>query len=291
MLDDLVARCTFPGDRQVLSCAVSGGADSLALLALARHAGHDVTAVHVDHGLRPGSRRDADVVRDAAGRFGAAFVSVRIELDPGPNLEARAREARYRALPPGCLTGHTADDQAETVLLALMRGSGPAGLRGIDPGNRPLLGLRRVETRDLCASLGLEAVADPANDDPRFDRNRVRHEVLPLLAEISRRDVVPLLCRSARIAGSMASFVESASSGIDGTDVAALRAADPVVASEALRRAHRERTGGCHPPDAASVERALRVVRGEAVATELSGGWSLRRRGGRLVWDHPASQR
>ena len=127
LADDLLARCTFPPDLGPVSCAVSGGADSLALLVLARHAGLEATAVHVDHGLRPGSAAEADVVAAAAQRLGAGFRAVQAAVEPGPNLEARARAARYAVLPSDVLTGHTADDQAETVLLNLLRGSGSTG--------------------------------------------------------------------------------------------------------------------------------------------------------------------
>ena len=160
---------------------MSGGADSLALLVLAVEAGCDATAVHVDHGLRRGSAAEADVVAEVAARHGAAFETIRVEVGDGPNLEARARRARYAALPDDVLTGHTADDQAETVLLNLLRGSGLDGLAGYDPARRPLRLLRRRETHKLCADLGIQPVHDPSNDDPRFRRNRVRHELLPLL--------------------------------------------------------------------------------------------------------------
>ena len=100
----------------------------------------------------------------------------RVVVAPGPNLEARARSARHGALPAGALTGHTADDRAETVLLNLLRGAGPTGMRGVarDP-RRPLLALRRHETQALCEALGLQVVVDPSNHDPAFRRNRVRH--------------------------------------------------------------------------------------------------------------------
>ncbi|MDQ3145596.1 MAG: tRNA(Ile)-lysidine synthetase, partial [Actinomycetota bacterium] len=123
---------------------VSGGADSLALLVLSVEAGCEVTAVHVDHGLRPGSGDEAGVVAEAAARWGAAFRAESTVVEPGPNLEARAREARRSALGDGAMTGHTLDDQAETVLLNLLRGAGADGLAAMAPGpGKPLLGLRR----------------------------------------------------------------------------------------------------------------------------------------------------
>ncbi len=124
------------------------------------------------------------------------------ELDDGPNFEARARAARRDLLGPDALTGHTADDQAETVLLALLRGSGATGLSAMRPdAHHPLLALRRHETRRLCAALQLDPVEDPTNTDPRFRRNRIRHELLPLIDSIAERDVVPLLVRSADLLG------------------------------------------------------------------------------------------
>ena len=196
----LLARCTFPPAGRPLVCGVSGGPDSTALLALAVAAGCQVTAVHVDHGLRPGSADEAGVVAAAAARLGARFRAVRVEVPDGPNLEARAREARHRALGPGAATGHTMDDQAETVLGNLLRGAGVHGLAGMRAGpSHPLLALRRSETVALCARLGLATVRDPSNDDPRFVRNRVRAELLPLCADIAGRDVVPVLARQAAL--------------------------------------------------------------------------------------------
>ncbi|MEM8902439.1 MAG: tRNA lysidine(34) synthetase, partial [Actinomycetota bacterium] len=129
-----------------MSCAVSGGPDSSALLVLAVAAGCDVEAIHVDHGLRPGSDREATIVAGTAERFGARVRSIRAPVEPGPNLEARARAARRAVLPDGTLLGHTADDQAETVLLALLRGAGIDGLGAMGPRHRPILRLRRAET-------------------------------------------------------------------------------------------------------------------------------------------------
>ena len=130
------------------TAAVSGGPDSLALMVLAVAAGCDVVAYHVDHGIRAGSSAEARVVASAANRLGVRFVALSVDCAPGANLEARARAARYAALPRGVATGHTADDQAETILLNLMRGAGLDGLSGMAVGPaHPILALRRVETR------------------------------------------------------------------------------------------------------------------------------------------------
>ncbi len=159
--------------------ACSGGPDSLALLVLA--AGRrrlDPTAVHVDHGLRPGSAAEARTVEAAAARLGAGFRAARVDVGPGGNLEARARDARYATLEAirvelgatAVLVGHTEDDQAETVLLNLLRGSGRAGLGGMPERRgaivRPLLRVRRSETLAICERVGLSPLHDPMNDDP-----------------------------------------------------------------------------------------------------------------------------
>ena len=263
-------------------CAGSGGADSLALLVLATEAGCEVTAIHVDHGLRPGSHHEAAVVAEAAARFGARFVSERVKVAAGPNLEARARAARYGVLPPDAHTGHTADDQAETVLLNLLRGAGLDGLAGYAPQRRPLRLLRRHETRALCVAVGLQPVEDPTNDDPAFRRNRVRHELLPLLDDIAERDVAPVLARQADILRADAALLNSLAGEVDPTDASALAAAPEPLARRAIRgwlRAGDER----HPPDAATVARVLGVARGDAVACDVGGGRSVRRSRGRLT--------
>ena len=149
-----------------------------------------MTAIHVDHGLRAGSADDAEVVRATAERFGARFEARTVEVALGPNVEARARAARYAALPPDVLTGHTADDQAETILLNLVRGAGLDGLRGMPRARRPLIQLRRSETHALCDEVGLTPVTDPMNASHALRRNRVRHELLPLLDAIACRDVM-----------------------------------------------------------------------------------------------------
>ena len=278
---ELLARCRFPAPADgPVTCAVSGGADSLALLVLAREAGLTVTAVHVDHGLRPESAAEADVVSRVAERVGAGFRSVRVELADGPNLEARARQARYAALPPGALTGHTADDQAETVLINLLRGGGADGLAGMRADHRrPLLNLRRSETHALCADLSVQPVQDPSNRDPRFLRNRVRHELLPLLADMAGRDPVPVLVRQASLLRDEADLLDALAGDIDATDAPALTAAPLPLARRAVRRLLRDE----HPPTAAEVDRVLAVARHDARACEVAGGRRVSRSANRIA--------
>jgi len=279
-LAGLRARCRFPTGGPV-TCAVSGGPDSMALLALAADAGLDVTAVHVDHGLRPGSAAEADVVAVGAERFGARFRAVRVEVGHGSDLEARARAARRAALAPDALYGHTADDQAETLLLALLRGAGLDGLAAMGPDGHPLLGIRRWETQALCEALAVDVVHDPSNDDPRFRRNRVRHEVLPLLDDVAERDVVPLLCRLAGLARADTTLLDELAGSLDPTSAPLVAGAPAPLAARAIRQWLRPRLGG-HPPGAAAVERVLAVARGDAVATEVGAGVSVRRHRHRL---------
>ena len=276
----LLARCTFPPAGRSIVCAVSGGADSTDLLALAVAAGCDVEAVHVDHGLRPDSAEEADVVARSAAALGARFRSVGVQVAHGPNLEARARAARYAALPPDVLTGHTADDQAETLLLNLLRGAGPVGLGAMRPGERrPLLALRRADTERVCAVLGLEVVHDPSNLDPQHLRNRVRHELLPLLTHLAHRDPVPVLVRQADLARSESDLLDELAARLDPTDARSLAAAPLPLARRAVRRWLTAE----HPPDLATVDRVLAVARGEALATEVGGGLRVSRHQQQLV--------
>ncbi len=270
-----------------MTCAVSGGADSLALMVLAVEAGCQVTAVHVDHGLRPGSEAEAGLVAAAAERFGAGFRSERVQVDPGPNLEARARSARLAVLPPDSMFGHTADDQVETVLLNVLRGAGIDGLAGIRHDWRhPILGLRRGETRHVCRELGLDPVADPMNDDPAYRRVRVRRELVPLMSDIAERDVVPVIARQAEVLRGVAEHLEQSAAHLDPTDAKALAAAPPTLARQALREWLRGCSESRHPPDAATLERVMSVAKGEARATDVGEGWSVRRSAGRLALSH-----
>jgi len=202
-----------PGDLVLVAC--SGGADSLALAAAlaftAPRLGLRAGGVTVDHGLQPGSADRARAVAGGLTELGldpvtGATVTV-ASADDG--LEAAARAARYHALDAAAaesgavaiLLGHTLDDQAETVLLGLARGSGARSLAGMaarrDRYRRPLLAVRRATTRAACAALGLPVWDDPHNADPRFTRARVRHELLPGLEAVLGPGVAEALARTA----------------------------------------------------------------------------------------------
>ncbi|GGM98390.1 tRNA(Ile)-lysidine synthase [Lentzea pudingi] len=189
---------------EAVTVAVSGGADSLALAFCVGRLVPGASAVVVDHQLQPGS---AEVALRAARQCADFGLVARVEpvVVSGPGgPEAAARVARYAALRPTSgvvLLGHTLDDQAETVLLGLGRGSGPrsiAGMRAFDaPWGRPLLGVSRAVTRAACVEQGIEVWEDPHNVDPSFTRVRLRSEVLPLLEAVLQGGVASSLARTA----------------------------------------------------------------------------------------------
>jgi tRNA(Ile)-lysidine synthase len=247
-----------------LLVACSGGADSLALASAARHvaARRDLPcgAVVVDHGLQPQSAAVAAQARDVLAGVGVEDVRVvRVQVDPastrGP--EAAAREARYAALqeqarggpadglsPATVLLGHTRDDQAETVLLGLLRGSGTRSLAGMAPRVglflRPLLELTRRTTEEACTELGLTPWQDPHNRDPAFTRVRVRRRVLPVLEAELGPGVSAGLTRTAFLAREDADLLDALAADADpGTEAlacAALTGLPAALRHRVLRR-------------------------------------------------------
>lgn len=289
----LCTRARWPEGRGRALIACSGGADSLALFALAATAGFDVVAAHVDHGLRPCSDADLAVVEHAASALHVPVVSRRLDVEAGSNVEARARAARYAALQllaseTGSIwifTGHTLDDQAETVLLATLRGSGLDGLAGI-PWNRenvfrPLLGIRAHETRELCRRLGWAPVVDPMNDDPAYTRVWLRRELMPALAAAADRDLAVVLARQAEIVRAEAGALDDLASALvpeagGPLDCHGLRAAPVALARRAVRRWLPVAAS------AATIDSVLAVGMGGPVAVDVGRGWRVRRTAGRL---------
>ncbi|WP_258059758.1 tRNA lysidine(34) synthetase TilS [Arthrobacter sp. ZGTC212] len=225
----LEPRGTAQEQPPLLLVACSGGPDSLALAEaasfFARRGDYRVGAVVVDHALQPGSAAVAAAAAAKLREMGLEPVQVRTVSVPvsGMGPEAAARTVRYAALDAAVeetgadavLLGHTLDDQAEQVLLGLARGSGTRSLAGMRPIRgkylRPLLGLRRSETEEICDSQGLDPWLDPSNADPAFARSRVRAEVLPFLEEKLGPGIAEALFRSSRILAGDADYLDAVS--------------------------------------------------------------------------------
>jgi len=286
--------------------AFSGGADSLALLHAATALG-PVSAVHVDHGLHPDSEAWAAHCASVCRSLAVPLHVERVAVTPrGEGVEAAARHARYavfeRVLADGgtLLTAHHRDDQAETVLLRLFRGSGLDGLAGMPAYRpvgggmlaRPLLGATRAELIAYVRSSGLDWLDDPANRDRSFDRNFLRHELLPRL-ETRWPDVAARVARAAGHARDNRSTVADlcdAWLGDDETvDVERLRARQPDVRAMILRRWLERR--GLRPPGRNRLERGLSDLLDAGPDRQPELRWAdarIRRHAGRL-WLLPAT--
>ncbi len=214
LVQDTLRRHAMLAGGETVLVAVSGGADSTALLyiltRLAPAWGLRLHALHVDHGLREASAHEADVVRELGPRLGVPLEVVRVTVSRRGSLEEAARIARYAALEAHAdrlgaqriAVGHTADDQAETVLMRVLEGAGVRGLAAIPPVRgrivRPLLSARRAALVALLEEAGIGWIEDPSNADLKFVRNRIRHELLPVLAGAYDADVVIALTGVAR---------------------------------------------------------------------------------------------
>jgi len=244
LIDDAVraALAAVPGGAVGVAC--SGGVDSIALAHAVIAAAGRAVIVHVDHGLRDDSAAVADGVAAWARAQGAEAVVTRVVVEPAGSLEDAARRARYAALDDAItrgdlvamMTAHTARDQAETVLMRVLRGSGPAGLAGIPRRRgrylRPLLAVPRAATEAYVAAQALPTWADPMNDDPRFARVRLRRLWPALVAENPAVD--DALARLARSAAEWTDVIDAAAEALADLDCAQLAAAPPAVAKRAI---------------------------------------------------------
>ncbi|HOW96152.1 MAG TPA: tRNA lysidine(34) synthetase TilS [Kiritimatiellia bacterium] len=298
-----------PGTRLLL--AVSGGADSTALAAalagLRVPLNLRLTLAHLNHGIR-GAEADDDArfVRALARRLRAGFVLGRADVPglsrkKGISIEMAAREARYdflaraarRAGADAIATAHTADDQAETVLLRLARGTGPQGLAGIPyrsehggvPVIRPMLDATRAQVEAFLKRRGLGWREDSTNRNPEHLRNRVRHEIIPLLEARLNPCLREALCRLASLAGEENRWMEQEAARLAFDGFVAQLAGLPVPLARRALRAWLSKTGV--PPESLDFEaiervRALAEGRRGGGSAPLPGGWRVTREAGAL---------
>ena len=302
--ENALGRCLLKPDQPVL-VGVSGGGDSLCLMAALAQLGFPVIAAYFDHRLRTESAADAVVVAQAAERLGLPFISgganvTEFARSERLSIEAAARSLRYRFLfaqarqhgAQAVAVGHTADDQVETVLMHLLRGSGLAGLTGMDyrrvlpewdneiPLARPLLDFWRADTVAFCQEQGLQPVTDATNADVAFARNRIRHELIPLL-ETYNPQVRRAMWRMARSLASDFAVVQAAVETAweaclfaDGPGFAMLKL-DPLARQpEAVQRGLIRQAAGMAAPlpdgiDFDAVERAMELIRQPAAGVQI----------------------
>lgn len=290
--------------------AVSGGADSVALLLgteqVSNQLGLRLQVASLDHALRPESAMEVAAVRSLAEQRGLPFHARSLNLKPGSGAEARARAARYQALEEirigehldWIATGHTASDQAETLLMRLTRGASLKGAAGIRWRRgaiiRPMLSFLRADTERFLAEMGVAFVTDPMNSDRQLFRTRIRRDVLPALAGAAGPGSIQNLARFSRLAAEDSSVLEELARlayqrlqiGPDVLDAPGVRCLEVPLRRRVLSRLVRQ-TGGSL--DWECIDRAMEALE-EGTATPLPKGWSLRCEGGavRLVPRQPA---
>jgi tRNA(Ile)-lysidine synthase len=292
--DQLAAEAVDLLPESPLAVALGGGADS-AVAAWTAINRATTRGVFVRHGLE-GSSALEDAVGALGSFLGIGVTYVDAPVDAGPSLESRAREARWSAIADALdgeetvVTGHTQDDQAETVVMNLMRGSGSAGIAGMlrsRPGVvRPLLGFSRAEIRSLAEQLRLPFVDDPANDDERFLRNRIRRNLLPDLEQNYAPGIRGTLARAGALAAADDRLIESLSDDIPvvgdtrtvSIPIPALVTAPQPVAARSIRRALR-RLLDPYAGSEADIDAVLAIAAGRSDASMISGSLTVAREG------------
>lgn len=286
--------------RDRVGVAYSGGPDSLGLLCVLAESriASLLVGLHVDHGLHDASATAADEALTLAARAGVAAVAVRVRVPAdGHGVEAAARIARYAALEKLAAdlsldvvaTAHTADDRAETLLLNLLRGAGLDGLSSLRPRRdmfvRPLLGVRRAAVRSWLDGRGLQPLADPANADPAFARNRLRADLVPVIERLAPGSVGRIAATADLLdderallddlAGAETGHVVEVGPDRASLDLARLRELPAALARRVVRSALRPLLGG-QPPSGAAVEVVLSgrggSLAGSSLASRLEDG-------------------
>ena len=319
-LDLLIMGKCLLDQRLPLLAGVSGGPDSLCMLDALHQLGYPLVVAHLDHGLRPESAQEAERLRQLAEKLGLPFVLERADVQGyadqnGLSTEEAARELRYRFLfaeasrrqAQAVAVGHTADDQVETVLMHLLRGSGLAGLRGMSyrslpnpwsaslPLVRPLLGSWREEILEYLVQRGLQPTQDLSNLDVRYYRNRLRHELVPELEKLNPGARLRLW-RMADILGEDEQVLEQVEQaawqacqpeqgqGYVALDVNALQSQPVGLKRRLLRRAIGYLRPGLRDIDFPTVERLLRFLDEPSLSgqSDLAAGLRMQMEAGRL---------
>jgi tRNA(Ile)-lysidine synthase len=300
---ETVARRRLIAREEAVLVALSAGPDSTALvaaLAALRDAGRigRVTALHIDHGLREGGELDASCARETCARLDVPFESIRVSVGPG-NVQAAARRVRYQALRDAAArqgaariaTGHTSTDQAETLLMRALRGAGARGLSAIPPRRgaivRPLLDVGRAEVIAFLEAEGLRWREDPTNASPRYARNALRLELLPVLRRLEPR-FERALARAADLLRdderALAKLARKLLADDGSLPLAGLRAQPRAVRRRAVRLLWRKGSRGARALPAAQVEAVLALCRrGRPGRLSLPGRLEARVAYGRLT--------
>lgn len=271
-----------------LVVALSGGADSAALALLCVQAGSEVSAIHIDHQLSA-SPMLVKAASAIAARLGISLEINQVVIDVGPSPEDKARKARYEVFsrsPQPLLTAHTRDDNVETILINLIRGTGSSGLAGIPPFrppqiHRPILDLTRNETRELSSLAGLPFRDDPMNDDLTLTRNKIRLEILPMMRELNPEVDAALARAAAALRRDIEYLDDQAASLYQGVLPLSVLMTAPRVLADRLLRQTLEESGVGVTSD--RIDRMWSVVNGESERQELAGGRAAVRRGAMLV--------
>ena len=298
---------------QTVVVGVSGGPDSLSLLDILRQLEYPLIVVHLDHGLRPESGAEADLVKQQIEAMGLHLISVKEDVTAfadahGQSVEEAARNVRYRLLfstarehdAQAVAVGHTADDQVETMLMHLLRGAGLSGLKGMSyrslpnpwsqdiPLVRPLLSTWRVQIQAYVKAHALRPIQDPSNMDTRYFRNRLRHELIPLL-ETYNPGVRPILWRTADILGEDYAVLAAATQaawqvcvrqqgpGYIAFDFVCLKAYPVGIQRQLIRQAINQLRAGMRNIDFDAVQRALDFLNApsKSAQSDLSLGLRL----------------
>lgn len=295
LIEEISERMEVPSGPVVV--ALSGGADSAMLAWLLNDLASHVRALHVHHGW-PDSDRLSEAASEVAAKIGLDFSILEVDAAPGASPEETARRLRYQAL-EGALapeeslaTAHTLEDQAETVLMNLIRGSGTQGLVGIPSKRgriiRPLLGVSRSLLREAADLAKLPWIDDPANSDERFLRVKIRQQLIPFIEEEINPSTVDSISRFARLAAADAAYLDSRvpnvlerKSGAVRVPIGVIKAVDPVVGARLVRRMWGI-LGFEHPPSEATVGKVLETASAATATAQVESGVTVTKEGGFL---------